>query len=242
MTTILEVRGLSKHYPVASSVWGRSRRVLRAVEGVSFRLAEGETLGLVGESGSGKSTLARLILRLEEPTEGEISFDGEDLLALGGGELRRRRREFQMVFQDPHASLNPRMTAGETISESLKAHGLHRGREEERVMELLHQVGLGSEIATRTPGRLSGGQRQRVGIARALATEPRLLVADEPISALDVSVRAQIVNLLARLQGELRLSLLFITHDLAVVEQIADRVAVLYLGRIVEMAPVRRLF
>lgn len=147
-----------------------------------------------------------------------------------------------MVFQDPHASLNPRLTAGETIRESLKAHGLARGREEERVTELLGQVGLGGEIASRTPDRLSGGQRQRVGIARALATEPRLLVADEPVSALDVSVRAQIVNLLARLQGDLGLSLLFITHDLAVVEQIADRVAVLYLGRIVEKAPVRRLF
>jgi peptide/nickel transport system ATP-binding protein len=197
----------------------------------------------VGESGSGKTTLGRCLIRLLEPTSGSIRFEGEDLVALDAGELRRRRRRFQMIFQDPYGSLNPRLSVADALAEPIVVHGIARGAEVgERVRELLRLVGLPESAAARYPHEFSGGQRQRVGIARALATEPRLVVADEPVSALDVSVRAQIINLLAQLQQRLGLAMVFVAHDLAVVEQIADRVAVLYLGKVVEMAPARALF
>jgi peptide/nickel transport system ATP-binding protein len=215
---------------------------VRALDGVDLEVRRGETFALVGESGSGKTTLGRCLVRLLDPDAGQILFDGEDLLGLSGRRLRRRRRRFQMVFQDPWGSLDPRMRVGAIVEEPLAVHGLADGRRAERVAELLASVGLGEDAARRFPHQFSGGQRQRIGIARALATEPDLLVADEPVSALDVSVQAQIVNLLVRLQQDLGLTLIFIAHDLAVVEQIADRVAVMYLGRIVESGPRETLF
>ncbi|HVS14487.1 MAG TPA: ABC transporter ATP-binding protein [Thermoanaerobaculia bacterium] len=222
---------------------GGARRVVRAVSDVDLELLAGESFALVGESGSGKTTLARVLLRLIEPSAGRVWFDGRELTALSRRELRRARRGFQMVFQDPAGSLDPRMSVGRAVAEPLRIHRLApRGERGERVSRLLEMVGLPEEVARRPPAELSGGQRQRVAIARALATEPKLLVADEPVSSLDVSVRAQVVNLLARLQIELGLSLLFIGHDLATVEQLADRVAVMYLGRLVEIAPAARLF
>ena len=235
---ILKVTKLSKSFPTDG---GRSR--IHAVSGVSLSLARQEVLGIVGESGCGKSTLARLVLRLVEPTGGAIEFDGEDALAFSARELRRRRRDFQMIFQDPYASLDPRLTIGAAIAEPLVIHKIGSARERsDRVAELLERVGLGPEAAARYPHEFSGGQRQRVSIARAIAPGPRLIVADEPVSALDVSIQSQILNLLVELRAELSLSYLFISHDLAVIKHISDRVAVMYLGQIVELAAVDDFF
>jgi oligopeptide transport system ATP-binding protein len=232
------VRGLVKHFPVEGS-----DDVVRAVDGVTFEILQGETLGLVGESGCGKSTVGRCILRLIEPTSGEIKFDGRDVRAMGGRELRELRREMQIIFQDPYASLNPRMRVRDIVGEPLLIHGL-KEREERRVRvgELLSRVGLDPDYMNRYPHEFSGGQRQRIGIARALALNPKLIVADEPVSALDVSVQAQVVNLLQDLQAEFGLTYLFISHGLAVVEHISTRVAVMYLGRIVEVASSLELY
>ena len=235
---LVRVRGLVKHFPVEGS-----DDVVRAVDGVTFEILRGETLGLVGESGCGKSTVGRCVLRLIEPTAGAVEFDGRDVLATGGGELRALRREMQIIFQDPYASLNPRMRVREIVGEPLAIHGL-KDKEERRarVGELLKKVGLDPEYMNRYPHEFSGGQRQRIGIARALALNPKLIVADEPVSALDVSVQAQVVNLLQDLQQEFGLTYLFISHGLAVVEHISTRVAVMYLGRIVEVADARELY
>ena len=235
---LLSARGLVKHYAIRRGVLQRAVGAVRAVDGVDLDVFPGECVALVGESGSGKTTLGRLVTRLVDPDAGALHFGGEDLLTLSGAALRRKRRDFQVVFQDPWGSLNPRLSVGEAVRESIAVHHLApRGEQAARVGELLSSVGLAPELAARYPHELSGGQRQRVGIARALATGPRLIVADEPVSALDVSVRAQIVNVLAELQRRLGLAMLFIAHDLALVEQIADRVAVMYLGRIVELGP-----
>jgi len=234
---LVEVRGLKKHFPVRGGFLSRVRGHVKAVDGVSFWIRRGETLGLVGESGSGKSTTGRAILRLIEPTEGRVFYDGREVTAMGGEALRALRRDAQIIFQDPFASLNPRMTVGDAIREVLKVHGLARGdAAERRVRELLDMVGLLPSHANRYPHEFSGGQRQRVGIARALSVEPEFIVCDEPVSALDVSVQAQVVNLLEELQRRLGLAYLFIAHDLSVVEHVSDRVAVMYLGRIVETA------
>jgi len=239
---LLEVDGLVKHFPVRRGLLGRVSGAVRAVDGVSFTLAAGQTLGVVGESGCGKSTLGRLVLRLIEPSAGRVRFDGTDLCLLDATALRQRRRAMQIIFQDPFSSLDPRMTVGQILAEPLLLHGLRRGRQGERVAELLHTVGLGAEHTQRYPHEFSGGQRQRIGIARALAVEPKLIVCDEPVSALDVSVQAQVVNLLQDLQQRFGLAYIFIAHDLAVVRHIATQVAVMYLGRIVERADKRTLF
>jgi oligopeptide/dipeptide ABC transporter ATP-binding protein len=236
MTALLEATSLVKHFRTRSGL-------VRAVDGVSFTLARGETLALVGESGCGKSTTARLVLRLIEPTSGSVQFEGQDITALPSGALRRLRRRMQIVFQDPFASLNPRMTVGDTLDEPLLIHGYgDAAKRKARVTELLQLVGLPPEHIRRYPHEFSGGQRQRIGIARALALEPALVVCDEPVSALDVSVQAQVVNLLGDLQQRLGLSYLFIAHDLAVVKHVATRIAVMYLGRIVETASRDALF
>jgi oligopeptide/dipeptide ABC transporter ATP-binding protein len=240
---LLEVQNLCVHFPVQHGVFTRARQYLRAVDDVSFTISPGETLGLVGESGCGKTTLGRAIVRLAEPTSDTIRFNGEDITHLKGAELRARRRGFQMIFQDPHGSLDPRWTVAQLIGEALAIHHLaaNDAARPRRIAELLEAVGLDSAQGRRYPHELSGGQRQRVGIARALAVEPKLLVCDEPVSALDVSVQAQIINLLADLQRERGLAYLFIAHDLAVVEHISQRVMVMYLGKIVEMAEAKTL-
>ncbi len=241
---LLEVEDLAKHYEVKRGLlFGRHVGAVRAVDGVSFSLGRGETLALVGESGCGKSTTARLVLRLIEPTAGVVRFEGADITAMKGEPLRRLRRRMQIVFQDPFASLNPRMTVGEILEEPLLVHAIgDRASRRARVNQLLGLVGLASYHVQRYPHEFSGGQRQRIGIARALAVEPALVVCDEPVSALDVSIQAQVVNLLKDLQARLGLSYLFIAHDLAVVKHMADRVAVMYLGRIVEVAAKEALF
>jgi peptide/nickel transport system ATP-binding protein len=239
--SLVSVENLTKHYPQRGGLFAPVRTV-KAVDGVSIAIDAGETLGLVGESGCGKSTLGRAILRLHEPTSGRVTIDGTDVTALPAGPLRAFRRRAQIIFQDPYASLNPRMTIGQTLAEPLEVHGLHRDRRQARVAELLERVGLRAEMAARYPHEFSGGQRQRIGIARALAVEPKFIVADEPLSALDVSIQAQIVNLLVDLQAEQQLTYLFISHDLKIVEHLCDRVAVMYLGRIVELATAERLY
>jgi len=240
---LLRASGLVKHFPIRRGVLQRVVGHVRAVDGVSFDLAEGETLALVGESGSGKSTLGRLVLKLIEPSAGAILWKGVDITRLAPGAMRTLRREMQIVFQDPYGSLNPRMTVGDMLAEPLMLHGIATGRAARaRIGELLSLVGLTPAHAGRFPHEFSGGQRQRIGIARALAVEPRMIVADEAVSALDVSVRAQVLNLLRDLQQRLGLAYLFIAHDLAVVRHIADRVAVMYLGQVVERAPTAALF
>ena len=239
---LLRVEGLVKHFPIRKGVFGRAAGAVRAVDGVSFTLHAGHTLGIVGESGCGKSTLGRLVLRLIEATAGRVVFAGTNLGMLDASALRAQRRAMQIIFQDPYSSLNPRMTVGQILAEPLSLHGLHRGRHAERVAELLQIVGLAPDHAQRYPHEFSGGQRQRIGIARALAVEPQLIVCDEAVSALDVSVQAQVVNLLQDLQQRLGLAYIFIAHDLAVVRHIASHIAVMYLGRIVELSSKRELF
>jgi oligopeptide transport system ATP-binding protein len=240
---LLEVEGLKKHFPIRKGLLSRTVGHVKAVDGVSFAVREGEVLGLVGESGCGKTTTGRCILRLIEPTEGSIRFEGREILGLKRGELRALRRQMQIIFQDPYSSLNPRLTVGSMLTEALTIHRLARGNAaRDRVAELLRLVGLSPAHAARYPHEFSGGQRQRIGVARALAVNPRLIVADEPVSALDVSIQAQIVNLLRDLQRQMRLTYLFVAHDLSVVEHISDRVAVMYLGRIAELASSEDLY
>jgi peptide/nickel transport system ATP-binding protein len=243
MTALLEVKNLVKHFVVSRTVFGRPTTFVKAVDGVSFTVDAGETLALVGESGCGKSTVSRLVLRLIEPDLGDIRFEGRDLLAMGANELRAFRRDAQIIFQDPYASLNPRMTVGQILAEPLALHNLvPQARRRERVEELLRLVGLEPRFARRYAHEFSGGQRQRIAIARALAVEPKLIICDEPVSALDVSIRSQILNLLGDLQRRLALAYIFVSHDLAVVKHIADRVAVMNLGNIVETADAETLF
>jgi len=235
---LLEVKNLKVHFPVKHGLFSRVQAHVKAVDDVSFAIQPGETLGLVGESGCGKTTLGRAIVKLLEPTAGSILFEGEDIAKLSGTELRKRRRKFQMIFQDPYGSLNPRMTVGQIIGEAIDIHHLANSAtaRQKRIVDLLKAVGLDSLHAQRYPHEFSGGQRQRIGIARALAVEPKLIVCDEPVSALDVSVQAQIINLLQDLQQKMGIAYLFIAHDLAVVEHISQRVMVMYLGKVVELA------
>jgi oligopeptide transport system ATP-binding protein len=240
---LIEVRNLKKYFPVGAGLFGAGREVVKAVDDVSFTIRRGETFGLVGESGCGKSTTGRSILRLIEPTSGEVRFEGQDLLSLGADELRRLRRDLQIIFQDPYSSLNPRMRVGQIIEEPLIIHRIgSREERKDRVQELLRLVGLEPEHASRYPHEFSGGQRQRIGIARALALNPKFIVCDEPVSALDVSVQAQVVNLLQDLQSQLGLTYLFVSHGLSVVEHISTRVGIMYLGKLVEVASSREIF
>ena len=243
MTPLLEVDGLKKHFPIRKGFFSRASGSVYAVDGVSFSIGRGETLGLVGESGCGKSTVGRTVLRLLEPTQGTIKVAGQDITQLDTQDLLPYRRRLQMIYQDPYASLNPRMTAGEIVGEPLIVHDLGAPEErKDRVAALFERVGLRPEAVNSYPHEFSGGQRQRIGIARALSLNPELIVGDEPVSALDVSIQAQIINLLMDLQDEFKLSYLFVAHDLAVVEHISHRVAVMYLGRIVELTDKRSLF
>ena len=240
---LLEVKHLKKHFPIKGGVFSKTIGYVYAVDDISFTLNRGETLGLVGESGCGKSTTGRTILRLIEPTAGDISFEGQSITTLDKGDMRALRREMQIIFQDPYASLNPRMTVGSIIGEPLEIHKIAKGAEKEaRVASLLEKVGLRAEDMRKYPHEFSGGQRQRIGIARALALNPKLIVCDEPVSALDVSIQAQVINLLEDLQAEFGLSYLFIAHNLNVVEHISNRVAVMYLGQIVELASGEELY
>ncbi|AFZ68834.1 oligopeptide/dipeptide ABC transporter, ATP-binding protein [Deinococcus peraridilitoris DSM 19664] len=240
---LLDVRNLKKYFPIRGGLLSRVVANVQAVQDVSFMVKRGEVVGLVGESGSGKTTVGRSLLRLIEPSGGEVVFNGVDVTKLSKAEMRDYRREMQIIFQDPFASLNPRMTVADIIGEALQIHNLHPGKERvERIGELLRKVGLVPESMRRYPHEFSGGQRQRIGIARALAVDPSFIVADEPVSALDVSIQAQVVNLIQDLQEELGLTVLFIAHDLAVVEYICDRVIVMYLGRIMEVAPSKELY
>jgi peptide/nickel transport system ATP-binding protein/oligopeptide transport system ATP-binding protein len=240
---LVEVRGLKKHFPIVKGVFSRPAGTVHAVDGVSFHINPGETLGLVGESGCGKSTVGRTLLKLLEPTAGQILVRGEDITGLDGEAMQPYRRQMQMIYQDPYASLNPRMSAGEIVGEPLHIHRVAQNSERQhRVASLFERVGLRPELMSHYPHEFSGGQRQRIGIARALALNPELIVGDEPVSALDVSIQAQIINLLMDLQDELKLSYLFVAHDLAVVEHLSHRVAVMYLGRIVELTDKTSLF
>jgi oligopeptide/dipeptide ABC transporter ATP-binding protein len=242
-TPLLEVRHVKKYFPIRSGVLQRAIAHVHAVDGVSFSVREGETMGLVGESGCGKSTLGRTIVRLLEPTAGEVIFQGKHIEHLGTGKLRPLRREMQMVFQDPYASLNPRKRVGTIVSDPMRIHNLgSRAEQKKRVGEILETVGLSPEHYNRFPHEFSGGQRQRIGIARALALRPKLIVADEPVSALDVSIQSQMLNLLDDLQNELQLTYVFIAHDLGVVRHVSDRIAVMYLGKIVELSPAEELY
>jgi oligopeptide transport system ATP-binding protein len=239
----LEVEGLVKHFPVTGGLLGRQQGVVRAVDGVSFAIRRAETLGLVGESGCGKTTVSRMVLKLLEPTAGSIKLGGVDVTNLSPAQMWEQRRRVQIVFQDPYSSLNPRLTAGTIVGEPMENFGIGNGKDRQRlVAELFERVGLRAEAMAKYPHEFSGGQRQRLGIAKALSVNPDVIVADEPVSALDVSVRAQVLNLMMRLQDELKLAYLFVSHDLAVVRHVSHRVAVMYLGRIVELADKRALF
>jgi oligopeptide transport system ATP-binding protein len=240
---LISIKDLMVHFPLRRSLFGRARQIVEAVDGVTLEIFEGETLGLVGESGCGKTTLGRAILRLVEPTSGEVVFRGVNLAHLSSSAMRAQRRHLQIIFQDPHASLNPRMTVSQIISEPLATFRLARGEDRtRRVQELMQQVGLSPRFLKRYPHEFSGGQRQRIGIARALSVDPQFVVADEPISALDVSIQSQIMNLLDKLRREKNLTYLFISHDLRAVQHVSDRVAVMYLGKIVELAPAKAVY
>lgn len=240
---LLNVKNLVKHFPIKGGLFGKTIGAVKAVDGVSFYIREGETLGMVGESGCGKSTTGRVVLRLLEATSGEVWFNDKNVLALGKEEMRSLRRKMQIIFQDPYASLNPRMTVGNIVGEAMEIHGIARGREkEEKVAQLLETVGLTAHHMRRYPHEFSGGQRQRIGVARALAVDPQLIICDEPVSALDVSIQAQVINLMQDLQERFGLTYLFIAHDLSVVKHISDRVAVMYLGKIVELAEKDELY
>jgi oligopeptide transport system ATP-binding protein len=241
--SLLEIKNLKKYFPLGRGWLSRRVDDVKAVDGVSLDIEEGQTLGLVGESGCGKSTLGRSILRLIEPTEGEVVFDGREILRLSPSEMRDMRKQMQIIFQDPYSSLNPRMRVGDVVGEGLEIYGIARGRAKtDRVIEILRQVGLRAEHYDRYPHEFSGGQRQRIGIARALAVHPKFIVADEPVSSLDVSIQAQIINLLQELQETLHLTYLFISHDLRMVEQVSHRVAIMYLGKLVEVAPAETIY
>ncbi|WP_019377472.1 ABC transporter ATP-binding protein [Virgibacillus halodenitrificans] len=241
-TPLVEVKNIKKYFPIKKSLFGKSTSYVKAVDDVSFAINKGETLGLVGESGCGKSTTGRLLMNLLEATDGKIYFEGNEITSLSENEIRKARKDFQMIFQDPYASLNPRMTVKDIINEPLIIHGFDKASRMKRAKELLEVVGLNAYHAERYPHQFSGGQRQRIGIARALAVNPKLIIADEPVSALDVSIQSQILNLLKDLQDRFDLTYLFIAHDLSVVEHISDRVGVMYLGKIVELADKKELY